>query len=184
MKDGTQPSPDDVLRGAFTDFLNRDTFNWSSFCTFTFKRPRNRRSIDSLSNMLRDMCRERERPIRPFIAEERGHQGGRLHLHALCEHPGWSGFEISGRWNNRPGGGWANVREFIPSRGAQHYVTKYIIKDANGLGDWDLVCHGGKMSDFLWSDNGLTLARYRLYSLCVKVLNASRAEKWVSSPVS
>jgi len=184
MKDESQPSTNDVLRGAFTDFLNRDAFNWTSFCTLTFERARNRRSIDSFAHMLRDMCGERERPIRAFIAEEIGHKGGRRHLHALCEHPGWTGFELCKRWERRPGGGWANVREFVPSRGAQHYVTKYILKEASGLGDWDLVSYGGELSDFLWSDNGLTLARHRLYSLTVRLLGSLREEKWGSYPVS
>ncbi len=176
-----KPGPDDLLRAAFTDFLNREAFQWDSFCTFTFERARSRRSIDSCSNMLRDMQSERGRPIRAFIAEEIGRMGGRRHLHALIEHPGWTGFQIGARWERRPGGGFATIREFIPSRGAQSYVTKYIIKDANNLGDWDLVTYGEIGPDFLWSDNGLTLAQYQLYSLTCKTLAARGQNQWVSS---
>jgi len=172
----SEHSANSLLRKSFTDFLSRDTFAWDCFGTFTFARARTQRTIDSLANLLRSLHRSRGGWYRAFIAEERGPGGGRLHLHALVEHPGRTIWDLKRDWQRKSGTGGAFVREFDPSLGAAYYVTKYIIKDVNNLGDWDLVDYGEKKADFLWTDNGLTVDRHRLYSETVRLTKGPGAE--------
>lgn len=141
-------SPKRILTESFANFLGGDAFDWDSFGTFTFAEPRARRAIDSLAYMLRSLVRSQGGYIRAFIAEEFGNSGGRRHLHALVEHPGRRGREIKDQWELKRGTGFARVAQFSPRGGAAKYVTKYVIKDAHGVGDWDLVDYGKKVRFF------------------------------------
>jgi len=46
--------------------------------------------------------------------------------------------------------------------GAAHYVTKYMIKEQHGTGEWDLVDYGENPSDYDRMRMGWTMNGHRL----------------------
>jgi len=154
------------IRERFSEWLGGQSFAWDSFGTFTFSKPVRRGAIPRFDAVLRHVgLRCPGESQHAFIAEERGPSGGRIHLHALLEHPGVLCDSIKREWSSRYG--FATVKKFNPQLGAVHYVTKYIIKDSCGLGDWALKSTCDSKPDTDLFQSSIRRTGYQLYTTWV-----------------
>jgi len=126
------------VRQRLTEWLSGDTFTWSFFCTLTFRRPPFTRQIQRVGVLLALDSWPCERR-RAFVAEERGSETERRHLHCLLEAPAVDPRRIWRTWFDRYGR--AKVERYNPQLGAAHYLTKYVLKDACDKGDWDVLSY-------------------------------------------
>ena len=147
-------------RKAFSEWLG--TYEWETFGTYTFARTPGRTATHHFRRLLAKTVRHGHKKPTAFVAEEIGPRGGRLHLHALCKDTGWKFTDLKREWERDYG--IARGGKYDAARGAAHYVTKYIIKDSLGLGDYAMYTPSdfGAVDDLF--DVGLRRSGYQLYS--------------------
>lgn len=142
------------LNAALGDFLSG--YPWSHFLTLTFKPlPRTGKKGDTLTwgrftrrdtaagvsdayamrawrGYLRDVSKLADVPLFWFFGIEHGEKRGRLHVHALTGNTERLPVQLlREQWRN----GFTRILSYDPSRGAAHYVSKYVTKQ---LAEWDI----------------------------------------------
>jgi len=151
------------LRRDFGQWLAGNSFRWTDFATFTFRRPPGRGAIRHADVFLRDLAGELERPpITAFVSHEIGPEGGRGHLHALLDVRGVSARFIADEWIRKFG--FARVSPYNPKLGGLHYVTKYVIKDCCQRADWRLLPTHGKGQEYDLFRASKRVTGYQLYT--------------------
>jgi len=128
-----------VLREELAAFLAPPRFNWCSYMSLTFRDDQlpKKGALNHFKILTRMIKEWHETEQRAFVCEEYGRSFGRVHLHALVEHPILPLARIKTRWDDAKG--YADIKQFNPALGAIHYVTKYIVKDSADLGEWRIV---------------------------------------------
>lgn len=157
-------------RRRFSRWLDSDTFRWCTFATFTFRRTPPTSAIRCLTELLGSLSRDVSAAWW-FIAQERGKVGGRTHLHALGERHDVSPERIRDCWRERYG--FADVRLYDSARGATAYVGKYLVKDTNTTGEWELYnTSSSNAVDNLFTASTV-LTGYQLYTRWVQLTAGS-----------
>jgi hypothetical protein len=113
------------LRRAWGEYL--EGLPWDHYATLTFRRWSGedfaRRAFGSWA---RRLGQEAGMPLLWFVGFERGHQLGRLHLHALLGNTrDISRCFLEKTWVS----GFSHIVPYLPSHGAAYYVTKYVTKE-------------------------------------------------------
>lgn len=136
------------LREEVSSWIN--TFQWQYWFTGTFKPER---SYTDTMNAKRAFMRfigdlgkkYHKSDIEFWLALERFKFGEEVHCHALLN--GLDGLQyrqIGETWRKRFGR--EQVEGYDPEKGANHYITKYIVKEAC---DWDFKILQNKKSEYL-----------------------------------
>jgi len=115
------------------------TFEWTAYCTLTFRRPMRQGALRCGRAWVRWIA-NRYGEARAFLAEEHHADGERLHLHALIHIADGDLVDLTPWWR------WwwtkfgrCEVRRYQARRGAAGYCSKYILKEAQDRGSWDLL---------------------------------------------
>lgn len=146
--DGGELFSEAALREAYGAWL--EGLDWHSFGTFTFRQPRSVRRAGEIFRAFLDAgtarCGEFFAPSVVVWGSE-PHKSGDGHIHALLRWHPWCGlraeaFACSAEWRARYGR--VELSKYDPTRGAAYYLTKYVLKDAAGSGEWDVWKEGGK----------------------------------------
>lgn len=147
--------PADEQRGLFTGPALREAYGdwlagveWHSFGTFTFRHPRSVRRAGELFRAFLEAgtagCGEYF-TLSVGVWGSEPHKSGNGHVHALLRWHPWCGpraeaFAMSAEWRMRYGR--VEMSRYDPTRGAAYYLTKYVLKDAAGSGEWDVWTEG------------------------------------------
>ena len=135
------------MREAYGEWLL--ALEWHSFATFTFRQPRSTRRAGEIFRTFLDAgtggCGEYF-ACSVVVWGSEPHKSGAGHLHALLRWHPWCGlraeaFTMSAEWRTRYGR--VEMARYDPTRGAAYYLTKYVLKDAAGSGEWDVWKEGG-----------------------------------------
>jgi len=157
------------LREKFSAWLGGPEFRWTSFGTYSFDHLKGRTTVHCFDHILEWIGKIGSAGShRCFVCHELGAVNDRPHLHALTEHPGIMYSEVKGRWQKKYG--WAKVKPYNSQLGAEHYVTKYILKDACNIGDWAIKSTCGFEADPDLFEAPLRVTGYRLYTDYMRTL--------------
>lgn len=126
-----------LFRDSMVEFV--DQFDWQIYMTGTFEENRSyrdtiktKRAFERYIGDLRNKYQKNE--IEYFMAVERFKNGDFTHVHALLNGlDGLSYRQIGETWRDRYGR--EQVEGYQKGKGAEFYLTKYLLKD---LCDWDL----------------------------------------------
>ena len=130
-------SPSEELREQYGKWLA--SLTWDTFGMYTF---RERRTVARAGELF---TRFLERPrisegMRMVVWGAEPHPGGHGgHVHALIRWHPWlekrrEALEHFETWRRRRG--YCGSAKYDPARGAAHYLTKYVLKDARQSGTW------------------------------------------------
>lgn len=138
----------DDLRGVMADWVDR--YDWQYWFTGTFRPERSYRdtiktkmAFKRFIGDLGDAFNKKE--IEYFLAVERFRHGDFTHCHALLN--GLDGLtygQIGEIWRKRYGR--EQVEKYQPGKGANYYLTKYVMKD---LCDWGIQIRNTKTKALL-----------------------------------
>lgn len=88
-----------------------------------------------------------KREIEYFLAVERFHHGDFTHCHALINGvDGLTYRQVGETWRKRYGR--EQVERYDQGKGANYYLTKYVVKD---VCDWDLYVRDAKTREMKWN---------------------------------
>jgi len=128
-----------------------DQFDWKIWMTGTFKPEfsyrdtiKTKRAFQKFIMDLRINYKKNE--IEYFMVVERFKHGDFTHIHALLN--GLDGLtynQISDAWRNRFG--ICQVEGFIKNKGADFYLTKYLLKE---VCDWDIYINKNKSNSIIF----------------------------------
>lgn len=131
------------IRQAYCDWLSG--VEWSTFGTFTFAR---RRNVSRAADIFRRHFVYSGRYASPSVVVwgAEPHQSGAGHVHALFKWHPWckpavEAFNFARLWYKMYGR--AEVKPYDPELGGAYYLTKYVLKDAAGSGEWGVETPGG-----------------------------------------
>jgi len=127
-KENTQESEIAVCRRTLGEWLSSSLWTWRYFVTLTYRDERPR-SIDYVGSELLDTIpRNAVGGAIAFVSREFGSRSGRLHHHALLHGDAWSLSRTNRDWRSRHG--IFHSRPYDKERGGAHYVSRYVLKDA------------------------------------------------------
>lgn len=141
-----------ALREQYGEWLS--SLDWHTFGTFTFRHGRSVRRAGELFRAFLDggatASHGEHFALSVACWGSEPHKSGDGHVHALLRWHPWVGlraeaFSMSAAWRLRFGR--VELSPYDPTRGAAYYLTKYVLKDAAGSGEWDVWKEGGTHAD-------------------------------------
>ena len=139
-KDRSGPHGSDI-RAVYARWLRE--FDWQTFGTLTFRKPRSVRRARELVGSFFDSDRPSSVALAVWGSEP--HQSGNGHSHVLIKWHPWvhaksTAFHFSAEWRRKFGHCW--LYPFDPERGAVYYITKYVIKESMTTDHWGVWAYG------------------------------------------